>query len=307
MVIPPIVPYAFGRERETRHFLVLGSVGGGKTQAMLAFILDAIHRGDALLVVDTKGDMTAGLPGAPMLLAPHDKRSWVWDVAADCMVKQDARELAARFIPPSHDPMWSEAAREIFVACVAHLQALKPQAWTWTDLNDAVNSDVPTLAGFASAHYPAASKLLDNPDSKTTQSILTTFQTHMRVVSMLADAWPDAYRRRFSIRQWLEVLPQKAPLILQHDPGYPELSRVWISSVLGILASAVGSPNFHESKERRLWLFLDEFPQLPRVANFPSFLELGRSKGVAVVIGAQDAAQNFAPFMVPTRPRPGSA
>jgi TraM recognition site of TraD and TraG len=38
-------------------------------------------------------------------------------------------------------------------------------------------------------------------------------------------------------------------------------------------------------------LFLDEFPQLPPIKQFPTFLELGRSKGVAVVIGAQDTAQ----------------
>jgi type IV secretory pathway TraG/TraD family ATPase VirD4 len=36
---------------------------------------------------------------------------------------------------------------------------------------------------------------------------------------------------------------------------------------------------------------LDEFPQLPPIKQFPTFLELGRSKGVAVVIGAQDTAQ----------------
>jgi hypothetical protein len=32
--------------------------------------------------------------------------------------------------------------------------------------------------------------LFDQPDSKTTTSILTTFQTHMRIVSVLAEAWP---------------------------------------------------------------------------------------------------------------------
>ena len=59
----------------------------------------------------------------------------------------------------------------------------------------------------------------------------------------------------------------------------------------GLLASAVGSPTLRESRERRVWLFLDEFPQLPPIKQFPTFLELGRSKGVAVVIGAQDTAQ----------------
>jgi type IV secretory pathway TraG/TraD family ATPase VirD4 len=80
-------------------------------------------------------------------------------------------------------------------------------------------------------------------------------------------------------------------LILQQDPGYPELSRIWIGSMLGLLASAVGSPTLSESRDRRVWLFLDEFPQLPPIRQFPTFLELGRSKGIAVVIAAQDTAQ----------------
>jgi type IV secretory pathway TraG/TraD family ATPase VirD4 len=122
-------------------------------------------------------------------------------------------------------------------------------------------------------------------------SILTTFQSHMRIVSVLAEAWPDPLARRFSIRAWLHNPTPYRPLILQHDPGYPELSRIWIGSMLGLLASAVGSPTLTEDPGRRVWLFLDEFPQLPPIKQFPTFLELGRSKGVAVVIGAQDTAQ----------------
>jgi Type IV secretion-system coupling protein DNA-binding domain len=114
-------------------------------------------------------------------------------------------------------------------------------------------------------HNPNALRLLNQPDSKTTLSILTTFQTHMRIVSVLAEAWPDPRARRFSIRAWLHNPTPYRPLILQHDPGYPELSRIWIGSMLGLLASAVGSPTLTESRERRVWLFLDEFPQLPPI------------------------------------------
>jgi alkanesulfonate monooxygenase SsuD/methylene tetrahydromethanopterin reductase-like flavin-dependent oxidoreductase (luciferase family) len=90
----------FGREREVRPFLVVGSVGGGKTQTVLHLISEAVVRGDGLLALDTRGDMIGGLPadGDPLLVAPHDRRSLLWDVAADCGIKQDARELAARFI-----------------------------------------------------------------------------------------------------------------------------------------------------------------------------------------------------------------
>jgi Type IV secretion-system coupling protein DNA-binding domain len=291
VALVPSIP--IGREREARHFLILGSVGGGKTQTMLHLIDDAIARKDGVLVLDTKGDMMGGLPsqGAPLLVAPHDRRSLVWDIATDCSVKQDARELAARFIPASSDPMWSEAAQEIFVACIVHLQATRNEDWGWADLQRIVTSDVEQLTTFARDHNPNALKLFGQPDSKTTMSILTTFQAHMRIVSVLAEAWPDPLARRFSIRAWLHNPTPYRPLILQHDPGYPELSRIWISSMLGLLASAVGSPTLTESRERRVWLFLDEFPQLPPIKQFPTFLELGRSKGIAVVIGAQDTAQ----------------
>ena len=291
VALVPSIP--LGREREARHFLILGSVGGGKTQTMLHLISEAIARKDGLLVLDTKGDMMGGLPalGEPLLVAPHDRRSLVWDVAADCSIKQDARELAARFIPPSSDPMWSHAAQEIFVACIVHLQASRGRNWSWADLEAVVTSDVEELTAFARDHNPNALRLLNQPDSKTTLSILTTFQTHMRIVSVLAEAWSNPSADRFSIRAWLHTPTPYRPLILQHDPGYPELSRIWIGSMLGLLASAVGSPTLTESRERRVWLFLDEFPQLPPIKQFPTFLELGRSKGVAVVIGAQDTAQ----------------
>jgi hypothetical protein len=291
VALVPSIP--LGREREARHFLILGSVGGGKTQTMLHLIDAALARGDGLLVLDIKGDMMGGLPadGDPLFVAPHDRRSLVWDIATDCSVKQDARELAARFIPASSDPMWSEAAQEIFVTCIVHLQETRNTDWSWVDLQRVVSADVDKLTAYARDHNPNALKLLGQPDSKTTMSILTTFQAHMAIVSVLAGAWPDPFARRFSIRAWLHNPTPYRPLILQHDPGYPELSRIWIGSMLGLLASAVGSTTLAENPRRRVWLFLDEFPQLPPIKQFPTFLELGRSKGIAVVIGAQDTAQ----------------
>ncbi len=55
VALVPSIP--MGREREARHFLILGSVGGGKTQTMLHLISEAIARKDGVLVLDTKGDI----------------------------------------------------------------------------------------------------------------------------------------------------------------------------------------------------------------------------------------------------------
>jgi hypothetical protein len=52
VALMPSIP--LGRERETRHFLILGSVGGGKTQTMLHLISEAIARQDGVLVLNSR-------------------------------------------------------------------------------------------------------------------------------------------------------------------------------------------------------------------------------------------------------------
>ena len=234
-------------ERETRHWLIWGSVGAGKTQTMTHLVL--------------------------------------------CRTKQDARELANRLIPDSQDPMWSESAREILVVCLATLMATKGVDWTWSDLHKIGTSSAGTLAAMARDHHIDAIRLLENQDSRTTQSALSTFQTHMNVVATLAEAWTGDTAGRFSVSHWLHNPKPGCPVILQHDLRYPGLSNMWIGGMLTLLASAVGSPSLTESRHRRIWIFTDEFPQLPRIANFSTFLDLGRSKGVVAVLCAQDLAQ----------------
>jgi type IV secretory pathway TraG/TraD family ATPase VirD4 len=250
-----------------------------------------MERGDGVLVLDVKGDMMAKLPGEPLLVAPQDQRSLVWHVASDCRTKQDARELAARLIPRSEDPVWSDAARETLVTCVSALQATKPERWSWHDLHEIATVDAERLLNLAKTYHLDAVRLLQNPESRTTQSVLSTFQAHMHVVAALGDAWRHNANGIFSVARWLARPMPHRPVILQHDPRYPELSHAWIGGLLAMLASAVGSPSLQESRERRIWIFADEFPQLPRLNHFSTFLDLGRSKGIITVIGAQDIAQ----------------
>lgn len=279
------------RDRESRHIMITGGVGSGKTQMMRHLILGAMKRGDHTLVLDTKGDMTRGLPGDIVLLAPQDERSAAWAVAKDCISKQDARELAARFIPKSDDPMWSEAARSILVACIVSLQKEKPGEWTWANLYSRTIMEPEVLKCFADKYHPAASQLLADPTSKTAMSILTTFKAHLPTIEALADAWGGKGDKAFPISKWLQETEGTVPVVLQRDGRYPELSNAWISGLISLLSSYVSSAALEESTKRRIWLFLDEFPQLEKMDEFATLLDLGRSKGVCVVLAAQDTAQ----------------
>ncbi len=76
-----------------------------------------VERGDKAIIFDEKGDYTRITPPSvrdgkevpPLLLAPQDDRSAVWDIAADLIVSQDAVELAQRIIPDDGHPFLRRA------------------------------------------------------------------------------------------------------------------------------------------------------------------------------------------------------
>ena len=288
----PSFKWHISRDRETRHFFLMGSVGGGKTQIIMPLVLAAIERDDKLVIYDNKGDFTSSLNTPFILLAPWDARSDAWDVAKDCVNAQDARELAARLIPEGTDPMWHMAARQVLTAVVMKLQVEQRQGWTWRDLHNLACSSQADLLRIVQIYQPEARHLLE-AEGKTTQGVLINFSSSMSIVSDLAAAWGSAPpEQRFAFSEWLkDENPSRKVVILQGSGRYPELMRGYVQSAITLLAGRINSPEIGESKTRRLWLVLDEFPQLGKLNGVASILEVGRSKGVCVVLGAQDLAQ----------------
>jgi hypothetical protein len=288
----PSFNWNISRDRETRHFFMMGSVGGGKTQIILPLVQAAIERGDKVILYDNKGDFTSALDVPFVLLAPWDARSSAWDIAKDCVNGQDARELAARLIPEGQDPMWHQAARQILTAVILKLQKNKPGTWTWRDLHDEVIAPQADLLAVVLEFQPEARHLLE-AEGKTTQGVLINFSATMSIVSDLADAWGNASpEKHFSFSAWLHAKnPKKKVIVLQGSGRYEELTRGYVQGVISMLAGRINSAEIGESKERRVWVVLDEAIQLGKISGLASILEVGRSKGVCVVLGTQDIAQ----------------
>jgi hypothetical protein len=283
----PSFDWCLSRDRETRHFNIYGSIGGGKTVAIKGLLEAAIARGDKIVLFDNKGDFTSEMSAPFVLVTPWDKRSHAWDIARDCTNKQDARELAARLVPESQDPMWSSAARQILSAIVQKLQNDKPSFWSWQDLYKTVCLPQEALATIVSTYTPEARAT--ETEGKTVDGILINFSSYMGLVADLAAAWGDAPpERRFSFSQWIhDPAPVQRVVIMQGSGRYQELTRGYVQSIISLLSGRINSAEVGESRERRLWFFLDEFPQLGKLDGFSSILEVGRSKGICVVISSQ--------------------
>lgn len=287
-------------ERETRHIMIAGAPGSGKTLIFRRIINEVVKRRDKAIIFDEKGDYTRLVPASlndgksfqPIILAPQDNRSAVWDIAADLIVSQDAVELAHRIIPDSGHPFFTQSARAVLAGCTIKLMAEKPKEWTWLDLLNETRQDHATLLRTMLKYHRGADIFL-TADYKQVMSTLGQLETHMRVLDMLSTAWPNYDgRMRFSLRDWLVNKTEHRTVIVQHSGRYAELSDGWISALYAVAVTTVTDSNLLDDNDlRRIWFFLDEWGQLPGIKDFERFITLGRSKGVCAVLGLQDDSQ----------------
>ena len=328
--IHPQVPIS--RDRETRHIMVMGSIGAGKTQVIRNIVKSILARfskskADRLIVYDNKSDFTAGVPipekmitvpgpngemiqkSAPpedqdyILLAPWDERTYAWDVAKDVLNDVDAVEICKRIIPSSDDPFWSNAAREVLVAVFIKLQQERGTNWSWKDIYEEIG-DADKIANAVLTYNSAMGSLFRDPTSKTAQSVLTTLATFALTIRLLTQAWDNVnpltgqtyeegrHIPKISLREWA-LMPEvrQRVVILQGNKRYATLEKSFIQSIISAFGAIMNSPEMTDSPNRRIWFILDEFPQLGKLEDFAPYLEVGRSKGLCVILGLQDMAQ----------------
>lgn len=299
--------FSVSRSREVNHFLIFGAIGGGKTQTILPLLRSVMERGDKAVIFDFKGDYTrmayskpvgADLAQEPLLLAPHDDRSVIWDIANDLVVEEDAIEVANRIIPESKDRFFSDSSRTVLALCIITLMKTKPGRWTWWELMETTQLPLDRLQAFARQYHRDAMVYL-NADYRQVAATISTMAAGLGAVRMLAYGWRDGAgdRKKFSLRRWLlDEETSDRTLVLQRSGRFQDQSEGWISAFLTVMSSNVSDVSFGESEDRRVSLFVDEFAQLPKVHRFEAMLETGRSKGLACVLGIQGVEQLVAKY-----------
>ena len=185
--------FHLSRLREVNHVLVFGAIGGGKTQTIMPLLRNVMARGDKCVIFDFKGDYTSMAysrpPGtkdtrSPTILAPHDARSVIWDIARDLLVEEDAIEVANRIIPESRDRFFSDSARTVLALCIIYLMKTKPGRWTWWELMEATQLPLETLQKYAQTYHRDALTFL-NADYRQVAATISTMAAGLGPVRML--------------------------------------------------------------------------------------------------------------------------
>ena len=306
----------------SRHILMYGSVGSGKTQILLALLQQVFeHKEAKALIYDVKGDMTAKFPASICsICSPFDARSRVWWVARDVRTATQAAAFADSLIPEDSGSgkFWTQAARQILMGVVLSLQNEKPQRWTWTDLARRVSLRAKQMAPILERNYRKAHGLIANAESPTSFNVLATLQGFTRVIDDLARAWPDYEvgkklaadtpwpgekiesqwnarwlrgRRLFSLTDWaMDDYQGPRKVIVQSGPD-SGLTSAYISAMINVAVPAIVSPQLPDNEGGRfLGFFFDEMSSIGKI-DFAPLVDKGRSKGVVVAAGVQDLAQ----------------
>lgn len=289
---------AMPRQLETEHFLICGGTGAGKTTILQSMMSSVLERGDKMLALDVKGDVTAKIPTPSVaLLSLDDARSRRWDLGLDVVSREDADELSIELIPDTSDPSWSAGARRVLACLVGYLQdeyRQTPRSWSWRDLEHLLSNPITVLYDLVLERDPATATFLDTSQDETRKQAMSFY------LVLIANALPvvSACARMgskngpgVSFRNWVagrEKIPQV--LILRQSQRHPELSATIARLGLKFVANAAADRTA-DTDPRPVWLMLDELPQIGKAPAVPRLAAIGRSAGIRLVVTVQSPAQ----------------
>lgn len=285
------------RQLETEHFLIAGGTGAGKTTILQSMMDGVIGRGDRMLALDVKGDVTARLPTRnAALLSLDDARSRRWDLGLDVVSREDAEELGIELVPETSDPSWSAGARRVLACLINYLQdeyGCSARSWSWTELERLLMSPIEVLFGIVLEREPATAVFLDTSHDETRKQAMSFY------LVLIANALPvvSACARMgsqkgpgISFRRWVSAANAPQVLILRQSQRYPELSATIARLGLKFVADAAADRTA-EAAPSPVWLMLDELPQIGKTPAVLRLAAIGRSAGIRLVVTVQSPAQ----------------
>lgn len=287
----------------------VGAPGTGKTVTIRLFLQSVVHRvftrpDNRMLIMDSKQDMMPLLAGmgidtrvearAVRMLYPYDRRSWVWDLAAEFgQGDEQLQELLTLLVPESKDgkdAFWQNGSRNILGGIITAWGLTGKTRWTLRDLLSAMltlDRMQRILKSTPSTAY-ILDKVLAEAAETTTKNMELSLWANVQAYVPIAKAWhrvlQEDKERRLSISQWMRD-SQGSIIVLQ--PGALGTAVDILNQAVIRRMNQVVQFSLPNSSTRRTWLVLDELRVIGKL-EVTNLVEYGRSKGIGVVMGFQD-------------------
>lgn len=266
---------------ESLHTLIAGSTGAGKTVLIREMFYSAKLRGDRVIAFDPNGELFSKFARqGDVLLNPYDGRTKGWSFFNEIRNDYDFKRYTLSIIPKSKDAgaeEWRGYARLLFQETARKLAQMGmpsiEELFRWTTIADPKDLKKFLANTAAESMFVGADKAL-----ASARFVLSEFlPEHLTMPA-----------GKFSLRKWLED-PKGGDLYITWREDQAPALKPLISAWADVLCTSILS--LPESRDRRIWMFMDELASLYKLPTLMDALTKGRKHGLRIVAGLQTVAQ----------------
>lgn len=259
-----------------QHLLIFGTTGIGKTRLLELLALQAISRGDPVIVIDPKGDgrLLARLSAAAgsrfrLFSLPHPQRSVKYNPLGRYDDVREVADRVAALMPSSGDALpFRNFGWDIVNTVAKELQGKRPITFQ-TIKRAAIDQPIKPLSDRPREHYLKTASGLIPILSKLSIDLLCPKEGGL--------SWDEVVDRR-------EVVYFELGSLLAAETA----SAVARTTLLD-LQSYVGARYAHGKTQQAVWLFVDELADAV-TCEFVGLLGKSRGAGLRIVACGQTAA-----------------
>ncbi len=295
----------------SRHFMLLGGIGTGKTNAffqMISQIKDNLTEDDVMIIFDTKGDFYNEFYKLGDVVISNDNTAMgsdgkpdYWNIFNEvasgeqqyASVMEIAKSLFKEACEKTNQIFFPNAARDIFMSTMLHFlrysEATGEKKYLNNDsLVDFIKSKTSSDFRDMLYSYPdmrAMTSYISTDDSPQTQGVLSELQQIIR------DIFVGNFAKEGSLGL-RELVRQKGgrKIFIEYDLSYGELLTPIYSLMFDMaIKEALGRGR----SEGNVYFITDEFRLLPNLEHVDDAVNFGRSLGIRFMIGIQNVEQIY--------------
>ena len=299
-----------GEQMLSRHMLLLGGIGTGKSNAF-NFLIRNVRSGlsdrDVAIIFDTKGDFYREFYQPGDVVISNDGRAdggsgpdyWnlFGEVTIDERVEENILEIGKSFfsekIAHTSQPFFPNAAKDLFTALLLHM--VRSEQFQDQRNNRALRSafdtfSVPAMKRILQSHRDlgAMTSYIEDEKSGQTLGVVAELQ------QMVREIFVGNFRKKgsLSMRQLVRAKGGRV-IFVEYDLGIGAM----LTPVYRLLIDlAVKEALCRTSNEGSVYFFIDEFRLLPHLEHIDDGVNFGRSLGAKFFVGIQNIDQIAAAY-----------
>ena len=297
--------WPIGQEMLSRHMLLLGGIGTGKSNAFYHLIRQLRYErntNDIIFIFDTKGDYYEKFYQPGDVVISNDARATgsshvdYWnifnEITADDQFDENALEICTSLfeekIEHTTQPFFPNAARDLLRALLLHLLRNKSQHEKCNnqDLRDILNSfDSEAMCRILRQHkdFQAMQAYIKDPSSGQTLGVVS------ELLQVIQEIFIGNFAKRgtLSMRKLVRAKGGRV-VFIEYDLSIGSVLQPIYRILFDLAIKEALSRNANEGS---VYFILDEFRLLPHLKHIDDGINFGRSLGAKFIIGVQNVEQ----------------